>query len=222
MADRPVAVDARSVVARRYDRVARYYDAFEAPMDLLGGRRRRARTVSGATGRTLEVGVGTGRNLDLYASNIDLTAIDISPKMLARAERRAQRIARVVRLDVADIEQLPFADATFDTVCATCVFCSVLNPIEGLAEVARVVRPGGQVRLLEHVRPRTRAFGWLADRLSPTIQRLIGPAINRRTEANAIAAGLDLIEVRRRGVWREIVAAPVGTRQPTSDVARIP
>ncbi len=197
-------------VAHRYDRIARFYDAFEAPMDLLGGRRRRARCVAAAAGRTLEVGIGTGRNIDLYPADVEVTGIDISPAMLARAEKRADGFDRAVRLERADVERLPYPDSTFDTVCATCVFCSVADPVAGLREVARVTRPDGQVHLLEHVRPRNWLLGWLADRLSPFTQRLIGPAINRRTEDNVRAAGLDLVEVRRHGVWREILARPQG------------
>lgn len=197
-----------SEVGRRYDRIARFYDAFEAPMDLLGGRRRRVRTITGAAGHTLEVGIGTGRNLDLYPPDVDLTGIDISPKMLARAERRARQLERAARLEVADVEDLPFPDASFDTVTATCVFCSVPDPVAGLREVARVTRPDGQVLLLEHVRPCNSLLGWVFDRLSPLVQRLVGPAINRRTEANVAAAGLDLIAVDRHGVWRQIQARP--------------
>lgn len=203
---------AASTVARRYDRIARFYDAFEAPMDLLGGRRRRAHTVAGATGRTLEVGIGTGRNLDHYPPDVELTGIDISPAMLTRARQRARRFSRHVQLDLADVEHLPFEDATFDIVVATCVFCSVPDPVAGLREVSRVARPDGQVRLLEHVRPTNTLLGWIADRLSPVVQQLIGPAINRRTEDNARSAGLDLIEIDAAGVWREIVARPTTDR----------
>ncbi len=197
-----------SEVSRRYDRIARFYDAFEAPMDLLGGRRRRVRTIHGASGRTLEVGIGTGRNIDLYPPEVELTGIDIAPKMLARAERRADKLRRPVHLEVADVEDLPFPDASFDTVTATCVFCSVPYPVAGLREVARVTRLDGQVLLLEHVRPRNPVLGWLFDRLSPLVQRLVGPAINRRTETNVAAAGLDIIAVGRQGVWRQIQARP--------------
>lgn len=218
MADEPT----RASVAGRYDRIARFYDAFEAPMDLLGGRRRRARCVAGATGRTLEVGIGTGRNLDLYPEDLDLTGIDISPAMLARASGRARAHESSVRLEVADIEDLPYPDSAFDTVCATCVFCSVPDPITGFRELARVTRPHGQIRLLEHVRPRNRLFGWIADRLSPLTEHLIGPAVNRRTEDNARAAGLDLVEVRSHGVWREILARPAWARDdPAPDTSSI-
>lgn len=178
------------------------------PGDCLQARRRRARCIQGASGATLEVGIGTGRNLDLYPDDVELTGIDISPRMVDRARRRATRRHRQVTVQVGDVEHLTYPTASFDTVCATCVFCSVADPVAGLREVARVVRPAGQVRLLEHVRPTNRLLGWLADVVSPLTQRLVGPAVNRRTEDNIRAAGLELVEVRRHGVWREILARP--------------
>jgi hypothetical protein len=69
------------------------------------------------------------------------------------------------------------------------------------------VKRTGRVLLYEHVRPRNPVFGWIADRLSPLTRRLFGPSINRRTEQNIQSAGLVILEVRRRGVWREITAA---------------
>ena len=157
---------------------------------------------------TLEIGVGTGRNLDAYPPDADVIGIDTSSKMLARASRRADRLGMPARLELADAQQLPFADATFDTVVATCVFCSVADPVAGLREVARVVRPGGQVLLLEHVRPRTPLLGWLFDLVNPAVRCFVGPNINRRTEDNIAQSGLEVIEVRRWGIWREIVARP--------------
>lgn len=198
----------RSSVARVYDRIAPVYDLFEAPMEWLGGRRRRERIVEGARGEVLEVGVGTGRNLDLYPPDADVTGIDISEAMLERARKRASRLERSPELRVADAESLPFEDDRFDTVTATCVFCSVNDPVRGLEEVRRVVKPDGEVRLLEHVRPRNPVLGRLFDWLTPLTRRLMGPEINRRTEANVEAAGLEIVDVRRDGIWREIVARP--------------
>lgn len=207
-ADRPLASGERSQVGRRYDRVAPIYDLYTAPMEWAGGRRRRRRVISAASGRVLEVGIGTAANLDYYRGPITLAGIDLSGRMLARAARRVGPPGRAAGLARADVEHLPFPDATFDTVTATCVFCSVGDPIAGLAEVARVTKLDGRVLLLEHVRPRGRIGGWLADRVSPLTRRLFGPSLNRRTEQNARAAGLELLEVRRAGIWREIVAAP--------------
>lgn len=204
-ADPPVETQAD--VTARYDRIARFYDFVDRPMDLLGGvAGRRRRLLARARGVTLEIGLGTGRNLHLYPPGADVIGIDVSANMLARARQRADRLDMPIRVELADVQQLPFADATFDTVVATCVFCSVADPIAGLREAARVVRPGGQVLLLEHVRPRTPLLGWLFDLVNPAVRRLIGPNINRRTESNVGQAGLEVIEVRRWGIWREIVA----------------
>jgi ubiquinone/menaquinone biosynthesis C-methylase UbiE len=203
----------QAATTRRYDRNAFLYDLYDQPMDLLGGvRRRRRRMLAHARGRVLEVGVGTGRNLDLYPVGIELTAIDVSDRMLTRAQRRARRLGMPpIVFEQADIGWLPYLDATFDTIVATCVFCSVADPIAGLAELVRVVRHDGEVLLVEHVRPRSRILGRLADRLNPVIVRLIGANINRHTEDNVFAAGLEVLDVRRGGVWREIRAgSPIG------------
>jgi ubiquinone/menaquinone biosynthesis C-methylase UbiE len=197
-------------VTRAYDRFARIYDLYDAPMDRLGVRRRRERVLGKARGDVLEVGIGTGRNLDLYPPGIHLTGLDASPGMLARARARAGRLGARADLLEGDVQRLPFPDGAFDTVTATCVFCSVADPVRGLREVRRVVKREGRVLLLEHERPRNPVAGRLADLLSPLVQRVLGPAINRRTEANVEAAGLEIVELRQAGVWREIVARPRG------------
>ena len=211
------ATETAAVVARRYDRIASVYDAFEAPMDWFGGRRRRRRVLMGATGRTLEVGIGTFRNLRLYPGDVRLVGVDLSKRMLVRARRRGGPALPLIQ---ADVEHLPFPTGAFDTVTATCVFCSVTDPVAGLAEVGRVVNADGHVLLLEHVRPRSRIGGWLADRLSPLTRRLFGPSLNRRTEENARAAGLDLLDVSRAGIWRGITARPHGGRFPGANTPR--
>ncbi len=158
-------------------------------MDWMGGRDRRERVVGGARGRILEIGVGTGRNLNLYPEEADLTAIDLSGRMLEGARKRTRAAGLSVDLQQADAEALPFADATFDTVTATCVFCSVADPVRGLKEARRVLKPDGELRLLEHVRPSNPLLGRVFDWLSPLTRRLMGPEINRRTEANVESAG---------------------------------
>lgn len=201
----------QGAVTRAYDRLARVYDIYDAPMDWLGGvHRRRRRMLGRARGEVLEVGIGTGRNIKLYRDDVQLTGIDISEGMLAQARRKLRRAERSVELREADVQELPFGSDSFDTVTATCVFCSVADPVRGLAEVARVCRPEGRVLLVEHVRPRNRLLGWIADRLSPLTRRLFGPEINRRTEENVAAAGLEILDVRRGGIWREIEARPPG------------
>ncbi len=194
--------------ARIYDRIAPVYDLYSGPMEWLGGARRRRRVLARATGEVLEAGVGTGLNLEHYPPGVQVTGIDISARMLARARRRAEEAAVEVTLEVADVEDLPYHDDRFDTTTATCVFCSVADPVQGLRELARVTQPEGRVLLLEHVRPRNRILGALADLVSPLARRLFGPEVNRRTERNVEAAGLEIVTVRRDGVWREIEARP--------------
>ncbi len=196
----------QAAVTRRYERLAPLYDLCNAPMELLGLRARRRRLLARARGRVLEAGIGTGRNLEFYPEGLELTGIDVSPQMLERARRRAESLGREVELRQADVQELPFQDATFDTVVAACLFCSVADPVRGLRELARVVKPDGAVLLLEHVRPRNPLLGLVADLVSPLTRRLFGPSLNRRTEENALAAGLELVEVRRDGIWREIIA----------------
>lgn len=205
-----MTVRTRPRVAMVYDRVAGIYDLYTVPMEALGGRRARQRLLARATGDVLELGIGTGLNLPHYQTGVRLTGIDIAPRMLDRARRRAAALGRDATLEVADIEDLPYPDGSFDTVTATCVFCSVADPVAGLREAARVLRPTGQVLLYEHVRPRNPVLGTVTDLLSPLTRRLMGPELNRRTEDNIVAAGLQMTEVHRRGIWREIVA----TRRP--------
>lgn len=206
-------------VAGVYDRLARFYDLLEAPMDWLGGSRRRRRVLAPATGRVLEVGIGTGRNLVHYPPGVSLVGVDLSGAMLRRAARRARATGSGVSLVRADVRHLPFRGAAFDTVTATCVFCSVTDPVAGLREVGTAVGASGSVLMLEHVRPRNRLLGWAADRLSPLTRRLIGPEINRLTERNVELSGLRTASVRRQGVWRELVASPPLTqiRAATAD-----
>lgn len=102
-----------------------------------------------------------------------------------------------------DIQRLAFADASFDTVTATCVFCTVPDPVQGLREVRRVCRPGGQILLLEHVRSAGPIAGPLMDALTPLTRRLTGTNVNRRTVENVRKAGLKVVSVTP--LWRDIV-----------------
>lgn len=191
----PPAVDPdrTSIIQRRYDRQAGTYDLREAPMELVASRwRRRLWALVPRESRVLEVGVGTGKNLRWYPPDVSVTAIDFSPKMLARAVLRARRGQVPVEVALMDAQALAFADGSFDAVVATFVFCSVPDPVLGLEEVRRVVRPGGRVLLLEHVRSGLPVVGRCMDWLNPLSVRLQGVNINRDTVSNTEKAGLPL------------------------------
>lgn len=200
--------DSSAGVAESYDRLAPFYDWLQAPVDVLGGSKRRARIMRGAVGDVLEIGVGTGLSLGLYASSVRLMAIDVSAGMLEQMRARAARLNRSVDVRLASVECLPFASASFDTVTGSCVFASVEQPLRGLQEAHRVLKPEGQLRLLEHVRPRHAVLATVFDRLNPLTRRLLGTQINRDIEGDVEAAGFEILRLRRSGIWREIVARP--------------
>lgn len=188
--------------------MARIYDLYTSPMEWAGLSKRRRRLLTHAKGAVLEVGAGTGRSFAFYPIGVQVTATDVAPSMLERARRTAAASPVPIEVREADAQRLPFPDDSFDTAVATCVFCSVADPVRGLSELARVVRSDGRILLLEHVRPRHRTLGRLADAASVPSRRLMGVSFNRRTDENVAAAGLDVLDIRREGIWREIVAAP--------------
>ncbi|HEX6151291.1 class I SAM-dependent methyltransferase [Nocardioides sp.] len=109
-----------------------------------------------AHGRTLELAAGTGLNFPWYASDVELSAVDLDPERLAVAAARAQARGQTVHLGVADGRRLPFDDDTFDAVVCTLALCDVDDRSGTLAELHRVVRPGGSLLLLDHLEPRWR------------------------------------------------------------------
>lgn len=197
-------------IRRRYDRVAVIYDLLESPMESMGMGSWRRDLCQQARGEVLEIGVGTGKNLGFYPRGTRIIGIDISPKMLAQARRRAEKNGIKAELMVMDTQNLLFPDNTFDTVLATCVFCSVPDPVQGLKEIARVCKPDGQVLLMEHVRSKHRVLGALMDILNPITLGAWGANINRNTVTNILAADLDIIEEDNlsRDIVKRIKARP--------------
>lgn len=166
--------------------------------------------------KVLEVGVGTGKNLPYYPPGIEIIAIDLTPGMLARARKRAQKIGLDLDLRLGDVQDLEFPDESFDAVVATFVFCSVPDPVLGLKEVRRVLKPGGQVLLLEHVRSERPVLGRLMDLLNPLVVRLMGPNINRRTVDNVQRAGLKVERVESLGMG-DIFKLIIACREPSTE-----
>jgi phosphatidylethanolamine/phosphatidyl-N-methylethanolamine N-methyltransferase len=190
-------MDTSEKVKRRYDRNSRFYELYESPMErmMFGGLRRRFfENINADSHKTiLEVGVGTGKNLPYYTGQ-RVTGIDISDKMLEMARIKNRRLRKEADLRIADAQALPFADGSFDAALATFVFCSMPDPVKGLREVKRVVKNGGKIYLMEHVRPtRSRLLGVLFDLLDPVFSRLTGAHINRKTVSNLEKAGFEII-----------------------------
>jgi ubiquinone/menaquinone biosynthesis C-methylase UbiE len=132
--------------AGRYDKQMRFWDRI---LDFDGGRRW---VCAQAKGDVLEIGMGTGLNLPYYRDDVRLTGIEFSPTMLELARERAKELGRVPDLRVGDAQALEFADASFDTVVCTLALCTIPDDRKAVAEASRVLRPGGRLLLLEHVR----------------------------------------------------------------------
>ena len=195
----------------RYNRLAPIYDAMEVFSERRFRPWRQKLWSLVPAGRVLEVGVGTGKNMPYYPADAQVTAVDLSDRMLAQARRRAARGGVNVELHEMDAQDLRFEDGAFDTAVATFVFCSVPDPVRGLRELSRVVRPEGRIVLLEHVRVDRPLLGRLMDLLNPIVVRVMGANINRRTVENVRRAGLTIERVEdlaAMGLVKLIVARP--------------
>ncbi len=151
-----------------------------------------------ARGRVLEVAIGTGLNLPFYpAATTTITGIDLSPAMLAIARQRAADLGVHVDLHTGDAQALPFDDATFDTVVCALSLCTIPDPATAIAEMRRVLLPGGRLLLLDHVGstwPPIRAAQWLLEQVT---RRAAGEHFTRRQLPLVRAAGFDIVEVER-------------------------
>ena len=190
---------------RGIEQIPWIYDAVCCLCERGGFGRWRRWLAGGARGRTLDLGCGTGRNLPLLPPGTRTVALDPSPETLRRARRRAPAVP-LVR---ARAEALPFRDGTFDTILSGLVFCSVGEPPRGLAEVRRVLRPDGELRMLEHVRATTPWRARMQDVIQPAWTWIAGGCHpNRDTEAAIARAGFRVDERRAEGTMRRLRARP--------------
>ena len=191
-------------------RTARLLDLVMRAADRAGVDRARRRIAGAARGDVLEIGIGTGSNLEVYPVGLVVHGIDPSAPALSIARGRARGSERAVALVVGDAGALPYPDATFDTVVATFVLCSVGDVDRSLAEARRVLRPGGTIRLLEHGRSRNGAVAAIQARFAPAWARASGGCRLDHDVVGAVrAAGLSVLEERHHagGLLVEVVAA---------------
>jgi ubiquinone/menaquinone biosynthesis C-methylase UbiE len=215
---RPVS-DKRTQRLRRYwDKHARSYDKQIAFWErrLFGDGRHWV--CAQATGEVLEVAIGTGRNLPHYPSGIHLTGIDFSPQMLQLARRLAEQLGLDVDLRLGDAQALELPDASFDTVVCTLSLCAIPDHRGAIAEMKRVLRPGGRLLLLDHVAgaPRwVQAIQWLLERVTIPLG---GEHLRRRPLLQVQAEGFQIQQRERAklGIVERLAAHRPADPEPST------
>ncbi|UBU10800.1 class I SAM-dependent methyltransferase [Nonomuraea gerenzanensis] len=185
----------------QHPRFAQAYARVAELVDRRGAYEHRRRLLAGAGGRVIEVGAGNGRNFAHYPPGVT-EVVAVEPDDTLRELATAQAASAPVPVSVVSghAEALPGGDGAFDVVVVSLVLCSVPSQPRALAEAARVLRPGGQLRFYEHVRPANPAFGLLADVVSPLWRRVAGGCRpNRDTLAAIGRAGFEVVETERFG-----------------------
>jgi len=153
-------------------------------------------------GATLMLAAGTGNDFRFFPPRQSIIAIDISAKMLERAEKKAAAYDGAIDLRQMDVCELQFADNSFDTIVTVCTFCSVPKPVAGLRELYRVLKSDGQILMFEHVRSRIGPVGVFLDLMTP-LSSVVGPDLNRDTVGNVQKAGFRIR--REENVYLDIV-----------------
>ncbi|MBI4518075.1 MAG: class I SAM-dependent methyltransferase [Deltaproteobacteria bacterium] len=193
----------------KWNRLSRMYDMTGWADDRRFATAKR-RLFAGMRGDCLMVAAGTGNDFKFFPPGHTITAIDISPGMVERARRKAATYDGSLEVRLMNVHTLEFADARFDTVVTACTFCSVPEPLRGLRELYRCLKPGGRLLMFEHVRSRVGPIAILQD-LMTAITRRFGPEMNRETVSNALRAGFEL--VREENVYLDVVKA-IEARRP--------
>ena len=154
----------------------------------------KTRLFSNMQGKVLFLALGTGLDIPSWPKGQDITAIDISPKMLDEAQDRIAAYDGRISAEVMDVHAMPYADASFDQVFTSCTFCSVPDPVAGLKALHRVLKPGGELFMFEHTGSKHYPFRQMMDFMSILTEK-VGPAMNRDTVSNVRAAGFAITEV---------------------------
>jgi len=196
--------------ASKYNLIAPIYELIDLPLELLFFRRWRTEALSGLSGKVLEAGVGTGRNLKYYPAGCSVTGIDNSKGMLEKAREKSEGMQNITLL-LMDAEHLEFPDNSFDYVVTTFVLCTIPYPVQALKEMRRVLKPSGELISLEHMQSSNPLIALFEDLINPVLFFLLGDHTTRHTLRNIEEAGFTIKEAKKlafKDVFRKIRAKP--------------
>jgi ubiquinone/menaquinone biosynthesis C-methylase UbiE len=192
--------------APRYDRQISFFER----VLFAGGR---DWVCSQAEGKVLELAAGTGRNLEHYPQGVEITAVELSPEMITIGRKRAEALGREADLQIGDVQDLDFEDESFDTVVCTLGLCTIPDPRKAVSEAHRVLRPGGKLILLEHVRSPSLPVSTIERVLDPLSVRFQADHLMREPLDYLRAEGFE-VERLERSKWG--IVERVLARRPLS------
>ncbi|MCK5476925.1 MAG: methyltransferase domain-containing protein [Candidatus Aenigmarchaeota archaeon] len=182
-------------IQKRYNRIAKFYDIFELFGEKVWFYKWRKKFISPLKGKILEIGIGTGKNIDFYNREAIVTGIDFSKDMLNKAQEKLEKAQKKnITLKQMDVENLEFTDNSFDYVVTSFVFCSVPKPIKGLKEIKRVLKPTGKLIMIEHILSKNTILAFIENTLNLLVKYIMGVNINRDTKQNIIDVGFIIVE----------------------------
>lgn len=180
--------------AERYDKSIGFFER------RVFGRSHRPWACQKAAGKTLEVAIGTALNLPHYPEDVEITGLDLSPEMLEIARERSAELRKAVDLHEGDAHNLSFDDESFDSVVCTYSLCNIPDPQRAVNEMKRVLKRGGKLILVDHIRAANKSVFWLQKVIEFVSARLEGEHMTRRPADQVVNAGFDVVERDRMGV----------------------
>jgi len=190
-------VDETNNIKKKYDCLASFRDLIEYPLEKIFYSKWRKDILNNLKGKILDAGVGSGKNLQYYSPDAEVTGIDISDKFMERARRRAKQLGRKYEFVQMDAQHLTFQENSFDYAVTTHLLCSVPNPVAVLREMKRVVKKRGKIIMIEHGLNKNKIIAFIENLVNPIIFWLLGFNINRNTRKNIEISGLKIIEDKR-------------------------
>ncbi len=179
---------------RKWDKAAANFDLMAGVGAELRWQPKKEALFANMKGKILFLALGTGLDISTFPSGQNITAIDISPEMVKLAQPRIEAYEGSIKSEVMDVHDMSFADGEFDQIYTSCTFCSVPRPVEGLAALKRVLKPGGELFMFEHTGSKYFPLNMMMKFMSIVTEK-VGPSMKRKTVENVEMAGFTIDEV---------------------------